>query len=315
MRSDICLTADEIRQNYMWRDKNKTFVVVEGITDIEFWDGLCSRKCCRLWPACGKSEITDALSFYELLNAPGLAGIVDADYWLVRQVDELNTENLLYDSRYTDLEMILLKSSDSSALTNLFLNTFTDYGPKQVREWTLSILNIAQRLGAEFGYFRWLNDCNQDYRINFEAFEYEHQPGFINFAETDFIDIDTLELRREWTARRLAESSSEQIDYENLLYKTAALRKKRPPNGKEGILLCRGKDVISIITFVLPRLYRSHFGTELPSSAKKIAKETTLAKELRKAYRAIYFKDTTLRSRIRSWEKTNCPYKILKPDI
>ncbi len=315
MQSEICLTADEIRQNYWWRDKSKTFVVVEGITDLEFWDGFCSRNSCRLWPACGKGEVTDALSFYELLNAPGLAGIIDADYWLVRQADEFKTDNLLYDSRYTDLEMILLNSSDSSALTSLCLKTFADYEPERVQRWILTVLNIAQHLAAEFGYFRLLNDCNKEYRINFTSFEYSYQPGFINFGETDFIDMDMLELRREWTAIRLAESSEEEIDCDELLRNTADLRKTHPPDCENDILLCRGKDVIAIMTFILPRLFQSHFGTEIPTNSKKLFEETTLARELRKAYKDVYFKDTSLYGCIQTWECANNPYKILKPEI
>ena len=187
MQSDICLTADEIRQNYLWRDKSKTFVVVEGTTDVEFWGGLCSDTSCRLWPACGKCEVTDALSSYLLSEAPGLAGIVDADYWLVRQADLLNTENLLYDSDYTDLEMILLNSSKSSALKAVMQDALKeeDYEAEQVCEFALTLLKTAQRLAAEFGYFRWLNDC-KDYGINFNKFEYIHQRGFINFGRNRF---------------------------------------------------------------------------------------------------------------------------------
>ena len=287
--------------------RRSTFVMVEGKTDEEIWGCFGATKC-RFFPSLGKDNIVEALTISELSEMPGTAGIIDLDYSLVSGTNVRNIPNLLYDLYYPDLEMILLNSSDSSALNDVFSDTLTDYEPEQLYDWTHTLLNAAQNLAMEFGYFRWLNDCN-DYGIDFRSFEYNYQPGFINFGESDFIDIDALELRRKWIARRLAGSSSDQISWEDLLQETAELRDKHPPNNKQ---LCRGKDVIAIIAFILPRLYHNHFGAELPSSSKEAFREMRLAKELRNAYKCSYFKQTSLYDCIRSWEDSNTPYKILK---
>ena len=108
MSCGICLTAAELILNYLWRDESKSFVILEGPSDIEFWGMHFSSTRCRLWCAGGKSEVMDTIT--SLSQAPGLAAIVDGDYWLIRQSHQLNAENLLYDGCYPDLEIMLLSS-------------------------------------------------------------------------------------------------------------------------------------------------------------------------------------------------------------
>ena len=291
-----------------------SFVMVEGETDRAALDQFSVGKC-ALFPSRGKDNVLYALKSDGFTGVPGVAGIIDLDYTLVTNCYDKTLPNLLFDDCYPDLEMISLNSSDSSALHDVFSDNLTDYEPEQVHDWTHTLLNEAQRLAAEFGYFRLLNDCSKDYKLNFKDFEYNDQPGFINFGDADFIDVDELELRRCWTARRLAQSSKDQISWEDLLQETAELREKHPPSNENIIQLCRGKDVIAIIAFILPHLYQSHFGAELPSTTKNVIEEKQLAKELRKAYKGDYFRCTSLCKCIRNWETENPSYKILAEDI
>ncbi len=293
--------------------KTTSFVMVEGETDRAALEQFAAGDC-ALFPSRGKDNVLYALKSDGFIDVPGIAGIIDLDYTLLTNEYDDTLPNLLFDDCYPDLEMIVLNSSKSLALKAVMQHALKDenYEVEQVCEFTLTLLKTAQRLAAEFGYFRLLNDCKKDYKINFKSFEYSYQQGFINFSETDFIDSGGLELRREWTALRLAESSKKQIDCEELLRETAELRENHPPHN---IQLCRGKDVIAIIVYILPCLFQSHFGTELPYSAKETFQEIQLAKELRKAYKCDYFKRTSLCSCIRSWESANSPYKILKPEI
>lgn len=293
--------------------KMTSFVMVEGETDRAALDQFAAVEC-ALFPSRGKDNVLNALNSDGFIDVPGIAGIIDLDFTLLTNCYDNTSPNLLFDDCYPDLEMILLNSSDSSTLLDVVSDNLTDYEREELHGWTHTLLNAAQNLAMEFGYFRLLNDCN-DCGIGFSSFEYSNQPGFINFGESDFIDVDALELRREWTARRLAVSSKDKISWEELLRETAELRKKHPPSNENRIRLCRGKDVIAIIAFVLPHLYQSHFGAEVPSSVKNVLEEKQLAKELREAYKGDYFKCTALCKCIRSWENTNSPYRILKPEI
>ena len=68
------------------------------------------------------------------------------------------------------------------------------------------------------------------------------------------------------------------------------------------------------MALLLPRLYESRFGHELPANAVALKDARQLAKELRKAYEYMYFRETSLFGCIRAWEGANCDYRILKPE-
>ena len=272
----------------------KPFVMVEGLTDRALWVEYAD---CDPIPTQGKELILDALNSYMLREAQGVAGIIDLDYTLISQTYQRDMPNLLYDDRCPDMEVILLQSP---ALSKVLRHELPDKDVDAIHDFADLLNRESQRLAAEIGYFRWLNEV-EHYGLNFKALRI-----------TDFVvDNDPLTLDREWLARRLAEGRGG-ISSEQLLRETAGLRESNPP---DNLQLCRGKDVVSIMAHILPTLFESHFGKALPNSASFLLKETRLAKELRKAFEYIYFKQTALFGCIQNWENTNCPYKILKPEI
>ena len=280
----------------IYEDKRRPFVLVEGETDRTLWRKFATKKC-TLFPSNGKDNIVNALtSDNELRGFPGVAGIVDADYWLITGSQELHTRNLVYDSCYPDAEMIMLTSS---ALIDVLSDSLDACCAQKIGKLANELRENALRLAGEIGYFRLLNHL-KDYGLKFKDMDL-----------SEFIDTESLELDCEGFANRLTASKS-WISSEKLLNEVAALKEDYPP---DNLQLCRGKDVIAIMSLIMPVLYESHFGKALPNSASYLLKEKNLAKELRKAYEYIYFKDTSLFGCIQKWEKTNCPYKILKPEI
>ena len=281
-----------------------TFVMVEGETDEEIWGDFASEKC-GLFPSYGKENIIEALTRSDLRQLPGVAGIIDLDYTLITQSFDRDIPNLLYDNRCPDLEMILLQSpalkmSMRCALNGEEIDTadrFTD-----------TLYTLSQKLAAEFGYFRLLNEL-EDYGINFKKFNYRHKKDYINFRDADFIDVEKLQLRHNWTATRLTGSSQQSLDSGDLLQAIAALKRKYSPGATQ---LCRGKDVLAIMAYIAPRVYQQHFDDALPESARELFDEARLAIELRKAYEYIYFVDTSLYQRIRDWQCANHPFRIIR---
>ena len=277
--------------------EGETFVMVEGKTYEVLWEEFRSREDCTLYPAQGKEKIIAALDITKKRGLGGIAGIIDLDYTLISQTYQRDMPNLLYDDRCPDMEVILLQSP---ALKKVLRHELSDEDINAVHDFADLLNRESQRLAAAIGYFRWLNEVEQ-YGLNFKALRI-----------TDFVvDNDPLTLDRECLARRLAEGRGG-ISSERLLRETDELRESNPP---EDIQLCRGKDVIAIMAHIMLVLYESHFGKALPNSASYLLKEKQLAKELRKAYEYIYFKQTSLFGCIRTWESPNCPYKILKPEI
>ena len=284
------LTANEIvSELYLARimDKRKTLVMVEGKTDRALWVEYMAD--CALFPTRGKNVIIDALKSYGLRGLSGIAAIVDLDYWLISQADELHIPNLLYDDCCPDMESILL---NSSALKKVLRHAFSDYGIEQIHEFAEKLKQAALCLAMELGYFRLLNH-NKDYGLDFKAIHFE-----------EFIDKNRLEFNQEWAAKRLAQDQAG-ISGEALLQEVAELRKKYPPGN---IQLCRGKDVIDIMAVILPTLFKAKFGDDLPQRIN----DKELTENLRMAYEYGYFTETSLFNCIRKWESNNVPFRIIQ---
>ena len=270
-------------------DKRKTFVMVEGKTDRALWTEYMTD--CALFPTRGKDVILDALKTSMLRGLSGIAAIVDSDYWLICQSDELSTDNLLYDDCCPDMESILL---NSPALKKTLRHTFSDYETEQIHEFAEKLKEEALRLAAELGYFRLLNHI-EDYGLKFKE---------IHFKEF----IDGLKLDRDWIARRLAENERG-ISREALLEEIEELREKYPQE-EYNIQLCRGKDVLDIMAVILSTLFKSQFGDDLPQSILNME----LTAYLRMSYEYGDFEKTSLFSSIREWESSNSPYRIIRQE-
>ncbi|MCY3864429.1 MAG: DUF4435 domain-containing protein [Chloroflexi bacterium] len=276
--------------------EGETFALVEGKTDEVLWEEFRSREDCTLIPAQGKDKILAALEVTEARDMRGVAGIVDLDYWLITKADELGTDNLLYDDCCPDMESIVLCSP---ALKKVLRNELYNFDIEETHRLADKLACEALRLAMEFGYFRLLNYLNC-YGLHCNSICFE-----------EVIDSDTLELDRELVASKLTGDKPEMTGAD-LLRQVDDLREKYPP---ANIQLCRGKDVVAIMAYILPNLFCAEFGEDLPHDMKAAFREKALSIRLRSAYDSSYFKGTSLFNCIRSWESTNSPYKILKPDI
>lgn len=272
--------------------EGETFVMVEGKTDEVLWEEFRSREDCTIYPVDGKDRVVDTLDIVKKRDSSGVAGIVDADYWLITDADELGTDNLLYDDCCPDMEMILLCSPALKKVLRHELPEDID----AAHNFAELLSRESKSLAAEYGYFRLLNHLNA-YGLKCNA-----------IPLSEVIDIDSLELDAKLLAARLTGGRPDILS-DDLLRQVADLRQRYSP---DNIQLCRGKDVIAILAHILPALYEARFGEVLPDSAREIFQAKRLAKELRKAYEYIYFKDSSLFGCIQNWENTNSPYKILK---
>ncbi|MDE2858227.1 MAG: DUF4435 domain-containing protein [Chloroflexota bacterium] len=273
--------------------EGETFVMVEGKTDELLWEEFRAKDDCTLYPAKGKDKIIAALEVAKKREMRGIAGIVDADYWLVTNAEELGTENLLYDDCCPDMESILLHSP---ALRKVLRHSINADEIEQLHAFADTLKIEAQRLATELGYFRLLNHLN-DYGLRCNS---------IRFAEV--IDRDTLELDRDLVASKLAGDLAG-ITSEDLLRQVAELREQYPPGNAQ---LCRGKDVVGIMAFILPILFKSEFGNDLSAAMTAPVQDKGLSKYLRIAYEFGYFKETSLFDCICKWEDDNKPYRIIR---
>jgi len=300
-RMEPCEVVVECKKRRV-TNANESFVIVEGKTDRALWSEYRDNDKCFVFPIedrvnrNNKAKIVNALEDSLRADMCGIAGIVDGDYWLITQANELNTENLLFDVRWPDMESILL---NSAALRKVLRHSVDTDDIDRLHAFADKLRAESQRLAAEFGYFRVLSLLK----------EYRLQCNRIRLKQV--ICLSALELDSEWIARRLAEDLSDMTG-EQLLCEVSELRTQYTPDNTQ---LCRGKDVIDIMVHILPTLFESEYGETLSNEAKSSFHARGLARDLRMAYEYGYFLRTSLYSCIRNWESANSPYKILKPEI
>lgn len=273
--------------------EGETFVMVEGKTDAVLWEEYRSREDCTLYPAQGKDKIIAALRVLKQRKMHGIAGIVDADYWLISDADELGTDNLLYDDCCPDMESILL---DSGALKKVLRHSIHIDDMEQIHQFADKLTTESQRLAMEFGYFRLLNHLN-DYGLRLNAIQFE-----------EVIDCACLELDRKLVASKLS-GDKPGLTGEDLLQQVDELKETYPPDNAQ---LCRGKDVVAIMAHILPALFKTAFGKDLSETNYSPIHEKGLAKLLRMAYEFGYFMETSLFACIQRWECENEPYRIIR---
>lgn len=290
-------------------NKTRSFVLVEGPTDETLWSHFIPSSICKLQRVCGKPEVMKLLKSDSLRRLPGFAGIVDADYWLISESPELQTDNLLYDECYPDAEIILLRSS---TLTDVIAEKLGHCDYEEVRRFTDQLQSAAEKLAMEFGYFRLLSYC-KGYEIGFREFWESH-------LYDEFIDSDSLTIRSKRFAQRLADDHNAKwkrnpdkwFAHDAILDEVNELRKKyETPN----IKLCQGHEVVAITSYLLPFIFQTFFGHSLTSNLRSLCRHRILERSLREKYRKEYFRKSSLHDSIKNWESPDDAFRILKPDI
>ncbi len=173
------------KKNWRTHDLGEMFVMVEGETDIDLWEKFSSKENCELFYADGKYNITAALDIINSREEAGVAGIVDADYWLILESDKLHRENLLYDNCYPDAELMIL---NSAALTDVLKTKFHRDDDPDIQKLADLLQTEAERLAMEFGYFRLLNDC-KSYGISFKEFWKSRGYDFDEFVDVTDVSL------------------------------------------------------------------------------------------------------------------------------
>ena len=276
--------------------QRRTTVYVEGRTDKVVFDRFVLTQRCKLERVDGKPKLMSILRSSHRRNEKGFAGIVDADYWLISNAQELATENLLYDSSFPDMETILL---NSPALNAVISNILLMDNTRAVEDFVNRLSETGHRIAMEYGYFRWLEHCRQ-YGLPCN--------GVIERRIDKLVDLQTYRLRSR-SAANLLSGNEDRVTPSQLLEEVDKLRRKQPA---DTILLCRGKDIVRFIAYILPSLFQERFGKTLSKAKRDQLKAESLSTQLRLVYDEMYFKDTSLRERICQWQEDNSPYRILR---
>lgn len=268
-------------------DLSYTYVFVEGSDDFRVWAKFKAQMC-HIVIANGKDKLVKKIQYFNT-NYPdwrNVAAIVDPDFWLLENADELETKNLLYDDM-PSLELTLLSSP---ALETVLVNTL----PIDVAaSYADQLRNAALRLATEYGYFRLLDYRHRRFNLSF------NQVSFEKVIDSETLVLDELKVAANLTAYSVLSAGQ-------LLKHIEELRRTVAPS----IRLCSGHDVLDIMANLI------RLDEDLSGKIKIQTRSNELSRALRMAYEFAYFITTQLYRRIRAWECANSgKYLILKPEI
>lgn len=271
----------ELRETQLAKPRH-TLVLVEGNTDSRLLEEYAAENCI-LYNVRGKDKLWAAIHIINRKNqVKGVAAIVDPDFLLVEQSDRLNTENVLFYDQ-PDLELMLVHSP---AFEKVLRHTIdSGFAEKS----TSGLVKDAIRLAIEFGYFRYIHHLHPEYSLRMN-----------NVSFGDAITERPTRIDNDLVAERLSKDSN--ITKSELLVRISRLRQEIEPQ----IGLCNGKDVLSILAYLLATDY------SLSDKVKIQTRSNELSRTIRLAYEFTYFKSTQLYRRIREWESKHSPYRIIK---
>lgn len=276
--------ANEIR---MTRSQySGSFLIVEGeVCDLRVYGLFSDPESCRVIPAHGKDNATDALRILEQDHFEGVLAIVDADFWLIDGIDARSPNLLLTDTH--DLETMIL---ESPALEKVL----AEFGSPR------KIARITEQRGTDvrglllcgacwLGRLRWVSQQNR-LALCFQDLPYRK-----------FIDPHSLNLNVAAMINRVKGKSGKlelrEDDLRDAINAIAHFTQD-PWNA------CCGHDLVGILSFGL----RKAIGTNNTGTVKR----AVIEKSLRLAYDFAYFSATRLYSSVQAWERANLPFRVFR---
>lgn len=290
--STISIKAESIVSNIMMSsDKTKSFLLVEGYTDLHLFKKLLSCDHCKIHAVgeykkiSAKERVIKVLKILKSRGFESFFAIIDADFEHIEGIkysssnlfrtETYNTEGLMLKSEA--LENMLLKNADTHELTKFQLKT-------DIRE---KLLTSSKPIGI----FRLIS---------------EREKLGIPFTDLDFNNLickKTLEIDKDRLIDFLivfitsrGSSTWRDFEIEEEYDKLSALL-------YNSWIICNGHDMIEILSIGL----KSIFGKEGDNINSGL-----LESKLRKSYKLSHFKNTELYLNIVEWEEKNKPFKVLR---
>lgn len=259
--------------------KDKTFILLEGKTDIKLFRSLFLSEYVQIESLDGKDNVENALLDLSKQNENRIIGVCDADF------DHLNkraiSSPVLFLTDTHDSETMMIESSGIDALISEYANKSYYEGLKR------RLLDDSLSVCYEIGLARWVNN-KENLGINFN-----------NMSFDKVLSVNKLNIKFSIDAfvEHLIEiTKNSKIDKMSFLNKINEHRKK----GECKFQVCCGHDVTRIISIMLSQ---KDIGVNFVS-------HKSIESGLRISYGIIDFKKTKLYSKLIDWQFT-CSKNIL----
>ncbi|MBF0497510.1 MAG: DUF4435 domain-containing protein [Deltaproteobacteria bacterium] len=273
--------------------RNKSFLVVEGPTDRDFFDRLIDQNSCDIKVASGKDNVIMVLK--ELQKGKkkfeGVLGVVDADFWLLNGVASPVDNLFLTDTH--DLETMIISSPALEEVVR-------DYSPPDCilssEEIGALIRGTMVTIGKDIGYLRWLNDT-ESLGLRFEGLP------IADFVEPMTLVIDMAGLI---SATRLG-GNGDSLEEAVIKQKFCELQEVAADTWQ----LCQGHDLMSLFEIFLPLIIKENCGQDSAAGSYGQSDSAEISQSLLAAFGPVFFAETKLHAAIQKWEEDNHPYLVL----
>lgn len=255
------------KKNY----KNKTFVLLEGNTDIKLFRGLFESSKVQIESLDGKTNVESAVANLSKENKDRIIGICDADFDHVNNRETLSQILFLTDSH--DSEMMMIGSPAIGSLISEYAK------PAYYEGLERNLSKKSLEVCYEVGLVRWIN-CNENLEINFKGMNFE-----------SFLTVNNLNLIfciNSFLQNLIDNSPHIKIDKQKLLEKIKEYREKDACHFQ----VCSGHDLTKVISMILSQ---DHVGI-FPINPGRVESS------LRLAYSFSDFQKTNLHSKIVEWQ-------------
>ena len=266
--------------------KDKSFLVVEGITDARFYSKFVDASCCEVIIADSKQNVVSCIKVFNEEKTLGILGITDNDFDGLEPVIQVIPNLFVTDLH--DLECMLVKSS-------AFENVCIEYGDKEKYIKFEAYIKIPIRdylikQAALIGYLRWYS-LKEQLGLRFSNLQFE-----------EFIDIKTLEVDLSRLIDHVLFDSKKVKDVESsVLIKEVRKLKARYYDEWQ---VCCGHDLMAVINLGLIHIFGNY-------NAKNLF-PGQLEGNFRLAYTKEDFKQTQLYKQLLEWENKEHGFYLFK---
>lgn len=259
--------------------KNKSFIVVEGVTDLRLYSKFVDESLCHIIIADSKQNVKACIAACNEESIEGIIGIVDADFNHIEKTEEEIPNLFLTDAH--DLECMLLNSPAYDDIVKEYVNV-NKYARFEGRMQD-RVRHILLKNAAVIGYLRWCS-LQENLGLNFSLLEFEL-----------FIDPHTLEINIENFVKQVLIRSRKinAIESQTLVNKINALDLKE----EEMWQMCCGHDLIEILTIGFINIFGDYNAKNLFAGQ--------LEGSFRLAYTKSYFEMTNLYKSLADWQNSN----------
>lgn len=266
--------------------KDKSFLVVEGITDFRLYSKFIDPSCCEVIIADSKQNVEACIKVFNEEKALGILGITDRDFDGLEPELEVIPNVFVTDGH--DLECMLIKS-------NAFENICIEYGDKEKymkfeSHIKMPIRDYLIKQVALIGYLRWYS-LKEQLGLRFSNLEFEK-----------FIDTKTLEVDLSRLIDYVLFGSKKAKETESSLISKEV--KKLKARHHDEWQVCCGHDLMVVINLGLMHVFGNY-------NAKNLF-PGQLEGNFRLAYTKEDFKQTQLYKQLVTWENKEQGYYLFK---